>query len=64
MALFLEEEDTSFTKPDLPMFSSAEENSLSIMGRTLNPEYQENDRRKVDCEHVRLVMLCALSAFA
>lgn len=41
MALSLEEEDTPFAMPDLPEFSSAEENRLSLMGRILNPRYQK-----------------------
>ncbi|XP_048632959.1 uncharacterized protein LOC125607168 [Brassica napus] len=44
MALSLEdeqEEEAPFTMPELPGFSSAEENSLSIMGRLLNPECQK-----------------------
>lgn len=43
MALSLEEEEEEipFTMPDLPGFSSAEENALSLMGRTLNPECQK-----------------------
>ncbi|KAL0742547.1 hypothetical protein Bca4012_084060 [Brassica carinata] len=43
MALSLEdeEEEIPFTMPDLPGFSSAEENALSIMGRALNPECQK-----------------------
>lgn len=40
MALNLEEEDAPFAMPDLPGFSSAEENKLSLMGRILNPECQ------------------------
>ncbi|KAL0752762.1 hypothetical protein Bca101_090429 [Brassica carinata] len=43
MALSLEEEeeDVPFTMPELPGFSSAEENALSIIGRTLYPEQQK-----------------------
>lgn len=44
MALSLEdeqEEEPPFTMPELPGFSSAEKNSLSIMGRLLNPECQK-----------------------
>ncbi|KAG2303618.1 hypothetical protein Bca4012_062356 [Brassica carinata] len=43
MALSLEqeEEDVPFTMPDLPGFSSAEENAFSIIGRTLYPKYQK-----------------------
>lgn len=43
MALSLEEEeeDVPFTMPELPGFSSAEENSLSLIGRTLFPEQQK-----------------------
>lgn len=43
MALSLEdeEEETPFIMPDLPEFSSSEENSLSLMGRALNPECQK-----------------------
>ena len=40
MALSLDEEDTPFEMPDLPGFTSAEENKLSLMGRLLNPERQ------------------------
>ena len=44
MALSLEdeEEELPFTMPELPGFSSSEENALSIMGRVLNPECQKN----------------------
>lgn len=41
MALSLDEEDTPFEMPDLPGFSSAEENKLSLMGRLLNPDRQK-----------------------
>lgn len=44
MALSLEEEEEEeqpFKMPALPGFSSAEENSLSLMGRLLNPECQK-----------------------
>ncbi|XP_009127426.1 uncharacterized protein LOC103852265 [Brassica rapa] len=41
MALSLDEEDVPFTMPDLPEFSSAEENKLSLMGRLLNPDRQK-----------------------
>lgn len=41
MALSLEEEDMPFAMPELPEFSSAEENKLSLMGRILNPERQK-----------------------
>lgn len=43
MALSLEEEeeDIPFTMPELLGFSSAEENALSLIGRTLNPECQK-----------------------
>lgn len=41
MALSLEEEDTPFVMPELPEFSSAEENRLSLMGRILNPRSQK-----------------------
>ncbi|XP_018473604.1 uncharacterized protein LOC108844808 [Raphanus sativus] len=41
MALSLEEEDVPFAMPELPEFSSAEENKLSLMGRLLNPEKQK-----------------------
>ena len=46
MALSLEEEeeDLPFTMPELPGFSSAEENALSLIGRTLNPECQKISR--------------------
>lgn len=41
MALSLDdEEEALFVMSDLPEFSSAEENALSIMGRALNPECQ------------------------
>ncbi|XP_048596527.1 uncharacterized protein LOC125595907 [Brassica napus] len=41
MALSLDEEDEEpFTMPDRPGFTSIEENRLSIMGRSLNPECQ------------------------
>ncbi|XP_018443474.2 uncharacterized protein LOC108815338 [Raphanus sativus] len=41
MALSLDEEETPFVMPDLPGFSSAEENKLSLMGRILNPRCQK-----------------------
>lgn len=43
MALSLEdeEEEVPFAMPELPGFSSIEENALSLIGRTLNPEYQK-----------------------
>ncbi|KAL0733849.1 hypothetical protein Bca4012_010059 [Brassica carinata] len=41
MALSLDEEDVPFSMPELPGFSSAEENKLSLMGRILNPERQK-----------------------
>ncbi|XP_018443735.2 uncharacterized protein LOC108815722 [Raphanus sativus] len=41
MALTLDEEDVPFEMPDLPEFSSAEENKLSLMGRLLNPNRQK-----------------------
>lgn len=41
MALSLEEEDTPFVMPELPGFSSAEENKLSLIGRILNPHCQK-----------------------
>ncbi|KAL0688940.1 hypothetical protein Bca4012_088617 [Brassica carinata] len=40
MTLSLEEE-APFVMADLPGFSSAEDNVLSIMGRALNPECQK-----------------------
>lgn len=40
MALTLEEEEEPFIMPDLPEFTSVEENRLSLMGRILNPDYQ------------------------
>ncbi|XP_018448453.1 uncharacterized protein At4g02000-like [Raphanus sativus] len=41
MALSLDEDEVPFKMPDLPGISSAEENALSLMGRTLNPELQK-----------------------
>lgn len=41
MALSLEEEETPFAMPELPEFSSAEANKLSLMGRILNPQRQK-----------------------
>lgn len=41
MALSLDEEDVPFAMPELPGFSSAEENKLSLMGRLLNPDRQK-----------------------
>ncbi|XP_048623053.1 uncharacterized protein LOC106364730 [Brassica napus] len=43
MALSLEEEEEEvpFVMPELPGFSSTEENALSLIGRTLNPECQK-----------------------
>lgn len=41
MALSLDEEEVPFAMPELPGFSSAEENKLSLMGRILNPDRQK-----------------------
>lgn len=41
MALSLDEEDTPFAMPELPEFSSAEDNKLSLIGRILNPQCQK-----------------------
>lgn len=41
MALSLEEEDIPFEMPELPGFSSAEDNKLSLIGRILNPQCQK-----------------------
>ncbi|XP_048628438.1 uncharacterized protein LOC125598285 [Brassica napus] len=41
MALSLDEEDVPFVMSDLPEFSSAEENKLSLIGRILNPARQK-----------------------
>lgn len=41
MALSLDEEEVSFAMPELPGFSSAEENKLSLIGRILNPDRQK-----------------------
>lgn len=41
MALSLEDEEVPFEMPDLPEFSSAEENKLSLIGRILNPDRQK-----------------------
>lgn len=41
MAMSLEEEGKPFEMPDLPGFCSNEKNKLSLVGRTLNPEYQK-----------------------
>lgn len=41
MALSLDEKEVPFAMPDLPEFSSAEENKLSLMGRLLNPDRQK-----------------------
>lgn len=41
MALTLNEEEVPFAMPELPEFSSAEENKLSLMGRILNPHRQK-----------------------
>lgn len=42
MALSLEEEEEApFVMPELPGFSSAEENKLSLIGRLLNPQCQK-----------------------
>lgn len=41
MALSLDEEDVPFVMPELPGFSSAEENKLSLIGRILNPHRQK-----------------------
>lgn len=36
----IEEEDLPFDLPDLPQYCSSEKNTLSIMGRILNPDCQ------------------------
>lgn len=41
MALSLDEEEVPFAMPELPEFSSAEENKLNLMGRILNPHRQK-----------------------
>ncbi|KAL0727181.1 hypothetical protein Bca4012_023274 [Brassica carinata] len=41
MALSLDEEEVPFAMPELPEFSSAAENKLSLMGRILNPHRQK-----------------------
>lgn len=41
MALSLDEEDSPFVMPELPEYSSAEDNKLSLMGRLLNPDRQK-----------------------
>ncbi|KAL1198648.1 hypothetical protein V5N11_027551 [Cardamine amara subsp. amara] len=38
LELSLEEEDEPFDLPDLPEYSSSENNTMSLMGRLLNPE--------------------------
>ncbi|CAD5327089.1 unnamed protein product [Arabidopsis thaliana] len=40
MAMSLDEEDLPFDMPDLPQFSSCENNVLSLIGRLLNPQCQ------------------------
>lgn len=40
MALSLEEEYLPFNMPDLPQYRSCEKNSVSVVGRLLNPEHQ------------------------
>ena len=39
-----EEEEVLFAMPELSGFSSIEENTLSLIGRTLNPECQKISR--------------------
>lgn len=41
LGLSLEEEDEPFDLPDLPEYSSSENNTMSLMGRLLNPECQK-----------------------
>ncbi|CAL9230554.1 unnamed protein product [Arabidopsis halleri] len=41
MELSLEDEDEPFNLPDLPQFSSTMVNSLSLIGRLLNPDSQK-----------------------
>lgn len=41
MALSLDEEEVPFAMPELPEFSSAEENKLNLMVRILNPHRQK-----------------------
>lgn len=40
MAFSLDEVDLPFDMPDLPQFSCCEKNSLSLIGRLLNPDHQ------------------------
>lgn len=40
MAMSLEDDDLPFEMPDLPQFSSCENNVLSLIGRLLNPQSQ------------------------
>lgn len=40
LAMTLEEDDVPFDLPNLPQFCSSEKNTLSLMGRLLNPECQ------------------------
>lgn len=40
MALSLDEEDLPFDLPDLPQYRSCEKNTLSLVGRLLNPDHQ------------------------
>lgn len=41
LAMSLEEEDTPFDLPDLPQYSSCQNNSISLIGRILNPDCQK-----------------------
>ncbi|XP_019101704.1 PREDICTED: uncharacterized protein LOC104788199 [Camelina sativa] len=63
-AMSLEEADEPFILPDLPQFSSRDTNSMSLMGRLLNPDCQnvsdivlDMPRKWLIYDHVRGVAL-------
>lgn len=41
LAMTIEEEDEPFDLPDLPQYSSCQNNSISLIGRLLNPDCQK-----------------------
>lgn len=41
LAMTIEEEDTPFDLPNLPQYSSCQNNSISLIGRILNPDCQK-----------------------
>lgn len=64
MDMNMEEQDEPYDLPDLPEFCSSERNSWSIVGRLLNPDYENISDLILDmlrkwqlCDRVRGVAL-------